>query len=383
MGRPVLATSSKSVAALFVGAIALAGCNNGGALGPKAEINEETKFSSNEYGVKGSPRVTVAKKVPKGGGRYQVGKPYKIKGKWYTPQEDPDYVATGKASWYGPNFHGRLTANGEIYDQYHLSAAHPTLPLPSYVRVTNLHNDRSVVVRVNDRGPFAHNRIIDLSSKAADLLDFKRNGTADVRVEYVGKARMDGLDQEFLLASYTGGPDSPVLRAGNTLLALAERLRPQPAEQIETQQVFAFNASAIPLPQPRPSYHASGLPLNVATSAPFASVAMQPLSYAQTRPADQFASAAFAAFDRRGEAAASGAGDPLAPVVIEVGLFDKPEAAHAVRSRVAALGLVSIAETEDDGRKRWAVWLMAGADVAETVVASIHARGLPVARVLD
>ena len=189
------------IAVWCLGALALAGCSHSGK-SEKAEINNETKFSQEEYGVASSPRVTVAKAVPKGGGRYQVGKPYKIRGRWYHPKEDPTYVASGQASWYGPNFHGRLTANGEVYDQYSLSAAHPTMPLPSYARVTNVDNGRSVIVRVNDRGPFAHNRIIDLSARAAEMLDYQKAGIADVRVEYVGKARMDGMDDKFLMASY-------------------------------------------------------------------------------------------------------------------------------------------------------------------------------------
>jgi rare lipoprotein A len=116
-------------------------------------------------------------------GDYKVGKPYQINGKWYYPAEDFDYVETGIASWYGPNFHGKSTANGEIFDQNLITAAHRTLPLPSAVRVTNLENGRTIQLRVNDRGPFARGRIIDLSRRSAQLLGFEKNGTAKVRVE--------------------------------------------------------------------------------------------------------------------------------------------------------------------------------------------------------
>lgn len=160
-------------------------------------------FSETEYGVKASPRVAYGRKVPKGGGRDITGKPYKVKGKWYVPKEDKEYDKTGLASWYGSAFHGRLTANGEVYDQYHLSAAHPTFPLPSYARVTNLENGDSVIVRVNDRGPYHPGRIIDLSNKAAEMLEVQHKGTAKVRVQYVGRARMDGKDMPFLMASFT------------------------------------------------------------------------------------------------------------------------------------------------------------------------------------
>ncbi|WP_425494041.1 septal ring lytic transglycosylase RlpA family protein [Hoeflea alexandrii] len=152
-----------------------------------------------------------------------MGKPYRVRGKWYTPKEDPNYDKAGLASWYGPNFHGRLTANGEIYDQFHLSAAHPTFPLPSYARVTNKKNGNSVIVRVNDRGPFAHGRIIDLSNKAAQLLDMKHEGVAAVRVQYVGRAPVEGDDTRYLMASYQpGGSDAPAggVIASGVMLAM-------------------------------------------------------------------------------------------------------------------------------------------------------------------
>ncbi len=116
-------------------------------------------------------------------GDYKIGKPYKVKGQWYYPTENFEYTETGIASWYGPNFHGKPTANGEIFDQNLITAAHPTLPLPSAVRVTNLDNGRTILLRINDRGPFVRGRIIDLSRRAAQLLGFEKNGTAKVRVE--------------------------------------------------------------------------------------------------------------------------------------------------------------------------------------------------------
>jgi rare lipoprotein A len=119
------------------------------------------------------------------GKRYKIGKPYQIKGKWYYPGEDYSYAEQGVASWYGSNFHGKQTANGAVFDMNAITAAHRTLPLPSIVRVTNLDNGRSIKVKVNDRGPYAHNRIIDLSRKAAQLLGYERKGTALVRVEII------------------------------------------------------------------------------------------------------------------------------------------------------------------------------------------------------
>ncbi|MGE3308003.1 MAG: septal ring lytic transglycosylase RlpA family protein, partial [Rhizobiaceae bacterium] len=115
------------------------------------------------------------------------------------------YRKVGAASWYGDAFHGRLTANGEIYDMTHLTAAHPTMPLPSYARVTNMKNGSSVIVRVNDRGPYANGRIIDLSKRAAEMLDYSHAGVAKVKVEYVGRAPLDGQDDRYLMASYRPG----------------------------------------------------------------------------------------------------------------------------------------------------------------------------------
>lgn len=136
-----------------------------------------------------SPEVTALGNLahPHRGGHYKVGLPYTIKGITYTPEVDYDYNAVGIASWYGPGFDGKLTANGEIYDQDLLTAAHKTLPMPSFARVTNLENGRSVVVRINDRGPFAPGRIIDMSERGAKLLGFHRQGVVRVRVEIMAE----------------------------------------------------------------------------------------------------------------------------------------------------------------------------------------------------
>jgi rare lipoprotein A len=122
---------------------------------------------------------------PPPSGSYKVGEPYQVNGIWYYPAEDPYYDQTGIASWYGEPFDGQKTANGEIYDMNDLTAAHKTLPMPVYVRVTNLENGRSLVLRINDRGPFVSGRIIDVSRRAAQLLGFDKKGTAKVRVQVV------------------------------------------------------------------------------------------------------------------------------------------------------------------------------------------------------
>lgn len=138
------------------------------------------------------PPETHAVTVPRNAGVYKVGNPYQIDNVWYYPHEQPDYDETGIASWYGPTFYGKSTANGEVYDGDALTAAHRTLPMPVNVRVTNLQNGKSIVVRVNDRGPYARGRIIDLSRRAAELLDVVQSGTARVRVTYLGRADLEG-----------------------------------------------------------------------------------------------------------------------------------------------------------------------------------------------
>jgi rare lipoprotein A len=153
--------------------------------------------------------VAFGEPVPKGGGTYRVGKPYTVGGRTYVPEEDVNYRAEGIASWYGDDFHGRLTANGEVFDMDALTAAHPTLPMPCYARVTNLSNGKSLIVRVNDRGPYHGNRLIDVSNKAAELLEFKGNGVAKVRVEYVGRAPLEGSDDRQLLATLRTGVPAP------------------------------------------------------------------------------------------------------------------------------------------------------------------------------
>lgn len=153
-----------------------------------------------------SPRVvSLGQPVPKGGGIYKVGNPYRIDGALYMPAEDPAYDRTGIASFYSEDFHGRKTANGEIFDMGALTAAHPTLPLPSYAYVTNMRNGHTLLVRINDRGPYARGRVIDLSRASARLLGFETQGTAVVRVRYAGRAPLNGDDhyeQRFLAAQH-------------------------------------------------------------------------------------------------------------------------------------------------------------------------------------
>jgi rare lipoprotein A len=292
MGRQLRGRSWGGIArvgALAVGCLALAHCS-----GP---------FVSKEY----SPRVVEeGEPVPKGGGAYKVGKPYNINGRTYVPAENPHYRAEGVASWYGRDFHGRLTANGEVYDMHSISAAHTTLPLPSYVRVTNLNNGRSIVVRVNDRGPYHRDRVIDLSIGTAKALDFYHRGIARVRVEYVGRAPIEGSDDTMLIATLREG--SPAPAPSKVMVAAAKPFIPKPDDEakapLPSERSYALaSASSRPAkpvslseiasadraktkPAPRPAY-ASAVPPEPPSPPPASAPAPLPASlfgFAPTRP---------------------------------------------------------------------------------------------------
>jgi rare lipoprotein A len=227
------------IAAVMVAASVLASCSSSG---PSLNFKRTKEFFSEAKYGKASPRVVHhVGPVPKGGGHEVVGKPYEVAGQTFVPKQNPEgYSAVGLASWYGAAFHGRLTANGEVYDVNGITAAHPTLPLPSYVRVSNLENGRSMIVRVNDRGPFARGRLIDVSERVADMLGFHNDGTAKVRVDYMGPARMDGLDEKKLVASYRGPnvQDNGIRYAWN---------KPKPEPRVVPQQPRIVLASAAPV----------------------------------------------------------------------------------------------------------------------------------------
>ena len=190
--------------------------------------------------------VTTAKKLrappmTAATGAYKIGQPYQVDGVWYYPKPDYSYRETGIASWYGPGFHGRRTANGESYNQNALTAAHRTLPMPSMVQVTNLENGRSIKVRINDRGPFRSSRIIDLSQRAADLLGFRQQGTAKVLVEIIEdesrRLASAALSEEALASAPEPAPLEPV-----TIEALAGTPPPTQASNPAASQTASIVA---------------------------------------------------------------------------------------------------------------------------------------------
>jgi rare lipoprotein A len=222
-------------------------------------------------GVWSSPRLVAdGDPVPRGGGTYLTGRPYTIGGRLYVPSQNPTgYSAVGMASWYGDAFHGRRTANGEIFDKGSISAAHPTLPLPSYVRVTNTTNGRSIVVRVNDRGPYHGGRVMDVSQRVADALAFRGAGTARVKIDYLGRAPIEGSDDNRLLATLrtdgslaqmNGMPQqSPAVAEstdGGQGAVAADAIAPMPDSDASDGLLGVLRARnrrmAVPLPPARP-----------------------------------------------------------------------------------------------------------------------------------
>ncbi len=275
----VQATARFAVRAVLcvVGAGLLAGC----AQQPKSGTRSKEYFPSSIYGRASERVVGEGEPVPRGGGQYLVGRPYTIAGKRYVPQSQPKEAQVGMASYYGGAFHGRRTANGEVYDMNSVSAAHPTMPLPSYARVTNMRNGRSIIVRVNDRGPYHSNRVMDVSSRVAEALAFRSVGTAQIKVEYVSKAGLQGSDDNKLMASLRtdgrpaqldGSPSLPAtMVAQNTPSSTAAKPAPEKVALLEepyeqsapetttSQQPVAASAPRIaampsnaPLPPSRP-----------------------------------------------------------------------------------------------------------------------------------
>ena len=274
---------------------------------------------------------------PQGDGVYKVGQPYQINGVWYHPEESFTYDAVGVASWYGPGFDGELTANGEIYDQNALTAAHPTLQMPSLVRVINLENGRSVVVRVNDRGPFAQDRIIDLSHRAAQLLEFLDKGTARVRVRVLAQ------ESYAIAVQARGGAEGPVVAA-------------RPREDVQVAALSILTPPPAPMPAAtRPA---------VASTPQAPRLAVKPV---------------------QDTTLAAAAGQPAVPIeqadsgfFVQAGAFSVYDNATRLRDRLALLANTTISPmTRSDGLTLYLVQLgpIETASLADQVLSEVVDRG--------
>ncbi len=278
---------------------------------------------------------------PVSGEKIRVGKPYQVKEVWYYPKRQPDYDETGIASWYGEKFHGRRTANGEIYDMNALTAAHKTLPLPTNVRVTNLTNGRSMILRVNDRGPFAHGRIIDVSRRAAQLLGFQGAGTAKVRVQAMERGEVKVADRaETTAAERKALPALP--RKG----VQSQRLAPPPGTR-EARARLRDGASVTRVAAAPPRSDAL-----LARDEPSVAVAVQPVK--PTR------------------------------IFIQAGSFIKYDNAHRLRARLAYLGPTKIKAVWVREREffRVRVGPVQTVERADGILDSVIAKGITDARII-
>lgn len=278
-------------------------------------------------------------------GLYKVGNPYQIEGTWYYPAEDWNYNESGIASWYGEAFHGKDTANGEVFDLNAITAAHRTLPLPSIVEVTNLDNGRSLQVRVNDRGPYARGRIIDLSRRSAQLLGFEGQGTAKVRVKILVPESIQAAS----LARHNGGDDKAIAAIDAPKPAPLPPVAAQPLAPPPGARVAAAPQPAPPLPAPAPARQ-------------FASVAPPP------PPVDQVTVA------------------PVKPshIYIQAGAFSKSDNANRVKTRIEQLGTVKVTGVHAQGIDMYRVRLgpIPTVEEADRLLAQVVGTGLAEARIV-
>jgi rare lipoprotein A len=298
-----------------------------------------------ERGVKAPPQQAIP--------GYKVGKPYRIDSVWYYPAVDYNYAETGIASWYGPDFHGLATANGETYDMNALTSAHRTLPMPSMVRVTNLENGRQIALRVNDRGPFANNRIIDVSRRAAQLLGFQQQGTARVRVEI-----MDAESRQLAMLAGATMPAAQQTAAGGQADALSSpKVTAAPAGTV-TEETLA--------------------PPSGTTAAP----AEQPM--ASKRAPQPFIATVAVAAGPQPDGRVTVVAVRKTAMFIQAGAFANAANADRLRARLASLGRSQIVPALVGNQKFYRVRIGPIATLAEadTMLAKVVASGHPEARLI-
>jgi len=303
-------------------------------------------------------RVSRAETPPPGEGVYKVGNPYQIDGIWYHPEENYEYDETGIASWYGAAFHGKQTANGEAYDMNALTAAHRTLPMPSFVRVTNLENGRSLVLKVNDRGPFAKGRIIDISRRGAQLLGFQNQGTARVRVQILA-------DQSRAVAARLQNRED-LARVGSPIT-------------IDKMPKASVSAEALPAPggtESSPQVTAQPTVRQVERTP-------DPLTPVGTIP-NTTAPSETVALNTSPEAAVQQ--QPVKPtsIYVQAGAFGLFDNANKVRARLSPLGSVFLDQVLINGQDLYRVRIGPLKDVqqADATLAQVIVTGYPDARII-
>jgi rare lipoprotein A len=318
--------------ALLAGALALSGCQQRPA---------------------GKPVTQAQPAKPTGKGIYKVGTPYQIDGVWYYPAEDFRYEETGIASWYGEQFHAKETANGEVFDLNALTAAHRTLPMPSIVEVTNLENGRVLQLRVNDRGPFARGRILDVSRRAAQLLGFEPNGTAKVRVRILVNESI----QVAALARRNGGEPTGIeqAKAAPRDQVLAEALVPTPGGK-------GAPRNAAPLPR-------SAVTAQTAAAPPPPSATAQLASAVEPPPLSGRVSVVPVSATQ---------------IYVQAGSFTRQDNAARVRQKLDALGPTKMTPTTVSGVHFYRVRVgpLASVEEADKVLARVVESGHPEAKIV-
>ena len=305
-------------ASVLIASLMLAGCSS-----------HKKSAKLDPFAGVGSPYYKGKGPIPFGGGRYQLGKPYQVAGRWFTPHEQPGYDKVGLSSWYGEAFHRRKTSNGEWFDMATLTAAHATLPLPSYAKVTNLENGKTIIVRINDRGPFVDVRVLDVSKRVAEILGYKQQGTAKVRVQYIGPAPLDDK--------------------GSHLMAMNRELkRGTPLRNMITS--------------------ADG---DTGTNYQVASAEEPPLQrvkYAQ-EPVQQFDEQV----------------DNTSYVFVQVGSFADPENAERIRNDLSDVGKIQVAEVEGSNGPLYRVRIgpFTDQDKAQDALNQVQDYGMPDARLVE
>ncbi len=286
-------------------------------------------------------------------GAYKVGNPYQIKDTWYYPAANETYDETGIASWYGDQFHGRYTANGEVFDMNSVSAAHRTLPLPSMVRVTNLANGRSLVLRVNDRGPFARGRIIDLSRRAAQLLGYENQGTAKVRVQFLTR------ESEQAVAALQGGGSGVANASGGTQVATLEPT----AVNVEATPAISVTSEGLPPPD-------GARVASARATAPAQPVRPQPVAAAEPVAAPGVVTTE----------AVTGSGG----MYVQAGAFSMFENANRVRARLVPFATVDVSPVLINGRNLFRVRVgpIASVEQADGVLSQVIDAGFPHAQIV-
>ncbi|MDD4615506.1 MAG: septal ring lytic transglycosylase RlpA family protein [Alphaproteobacteria bacterium] len=270
-----------------------------------------------------------------GGGYYKVGQPYQINNRWYYPKEDYNYDESGIASWYGADFHEQMTANGEIYNKDELTAAHKTLPLPSLARVTNLENGKSIVVRINDRGPFSGARIIDVSQRAANLLGFENAGTAKVRVQVLADESKAIADAMRRYGTPLETPETPPVQLASAETSATPSLVAAPVETQTLKPMRSTEETRRQLIQTKPLPYAVQLPVTGKTQ-----------------------------------------------IYVQAGAFSVPENAQRLQQKLSKYGAASVSTALVNGMKFYRVRLGPIADVpqADALLSKMKTAGISGAR---